>query len=100
MKKRMISMLLAVCLILSMTAMTTACSNSKAANSSASTTKSFTDSAGRTVELPSDIARIVPSGSLAQMALFALAPDIIGESSSIRIRSLILTRERKIPIWT
>lgn len=75
MKKRIISLLLAVCLVLSMTAMTTACSNSKASDSSSSKTTSFTDSAGRTVELPSDITRIVPSGSLAQMALFALAPD-------------------------
>jgi len=75
MKKRIISMLLAACLILSMTAMTTGCSTSKASNSSASATTSFTDSAGRTVEVPTNITRIVPSGSLAQMALFALAPD-------------------------
>lgn len=74
MKKRIISMLLAVCLILSMTAMTTACSDSKAAENENATT-SFTDTTGRTVELPTDITRIVPSGSLAQMALFALAPD-------------------------
>ncbi len=38
-------------------------------------TVSFTDSAGRTVEIPADITAIVPSGPLAQMVLFALAPD-------------------------
>lgn len=36
---------------------------------------SFTDSAGRTVEIPADISRIAPSGPLAQMVLFALAPE-------------------------
>lgn len=36
---------------------------------------SFTDSAGRAVELPADIERIAPSGPLAQMVLFALAPE-------------------------
>ena len=38
-------------------------------------TYTFTDSAGRTVELPKQIDRIAPSGGLAQMALFAIAPD-------------------------
>lgn len=38
-------------------------------------TVTFTDSAGRTVEIPADISRIAPSGLLAQMVLFALAPE-------------------------
>ena len=38
-------------------------------------TVSFTDSAGRVVELPANIERIAPSGPLAQMVLFALAPE-------------------------
>jgi iron complex transport system substrate-binding protein len=37
----------------------------------------FTDSAGRTVELPAKITRIAPSGSLAQMFLLAIAPDLL-----------------------
>ena len=41
----------------------------------AADTVSFTDSCGRTVELPAAISRIAPSGPLAQMVLFALAPD-------------------------
>ena len=42
----------------------------------------FTDSAGRPVELPGKITRIVPSGSLAQMFLLAIAPDMICAVSS------------------
>ena len=38
-------------------------------------TRSFTDSCGRTVEIPADISRIAPSGPMAQIVLFALAPD-------------------------
>lgn len=41
----------------------------------AAETISFTDSAGRMVEIPADITRIAPSGPLAQMVLFALAPE-------------------------
>lgn len=44
----------------------------------------FTDSAGRTVELPRVIDRIAPSGPLAQMVLLSLAPErFVGLSSAI-----------------
>lgn len=36
----------------------------------------FTDSAGRQVEVPANITRFAPSGTLAQIVLFALAPDM------------------------
>ncbi len=36
---------------------------------------SFTDSAGRKVRVPASIERLAPSGSLAQIMLFALAPE-------------------------
>lgn len=39
-------------------------------------TISFTDDCGRTVEIPADISRIVPSGGLAQIAVFAIAPEM------------------------
>ena len=42
----------------------------------------FTDSLGRTVDLPERIERIVPSGNLAQMVLYSLAPDRIAGWSS------------------
>ncbi|NLL39911.1 MAG: ABC transporter substrate-binding protein [Clostridiales bacterium] len=37
----------------------------------------FTDSTGRQVEVPGKIARIAASGSMAQIVLFALAPDML-----------------------
>ncbi len=40
-------------------------------------TVSFTDDCGRVVEIPADISRIVPTGPLSQMVLFALAPDML-----------------------
>lgn len=38
---------------------------------------SFTDSAGRTVELPAEITKVAPSGAFAQMLILALAPDLM-----------------------
>ena len=38
-------------------------------------TRSFTDSVGRTVELPKDLEKVAVSGPLAQIVLFALCPD-------------------------
>lgn len=40
-----------------------------------SETRIFTDSVGREVEIPVNIDRLAPSGSFAQIVLFALAPD-------------------------
>lgn len=37
----------------------------------------FTDSLGRTVELPERIERIVPSGNLSQMVLYSIAPEML-----------------------
>ena len=39
-------------------------------------TVTVTDDCGRTVEIPGEITRIVPTGGLAQIALFALVPDL------------------------
>lgn len=38
---------------------------------------SFTDSAGRTVEVPYNLTKISPSGQLSQMFLMAIAPDLL-----------------------
>lgn len=47
------------------------------------TTKTFTDSVGRNVEVPANIEKIAISGPLAQIVLFALAPDkLVGVSSA------------------
>ena len=45
-------------------------------------TKTFTDSVGRTVELPAAIDKVAVSGPLAQIVLFALCPDrLVGIAS-------------------
>jgi len=44
-------------------------------SSPASDTRLFTDSLGRDVEIPADIQKFAPSGSLAQLVLYGLAPD-------------------------
>ena len=65
---------------------------------SASETYLFTDSAGRTVELPKQIDRIAPSGGLAQMALFAIAPDkLVGVSGQWK-DSYVGDQYRDLPI--
>ena len=49
-----------------------------------SATYIFTDSVGREVELPRNVERIAPSGSLAQIVLFSLAPDkLVGFGSHL-----------------
>lgn len=90
MKAKVISMLL----VLSMIFALAACGSSDPAVSSeaqpstevqetvepaaekASATRIFTDDAGREVEVPTKISRIVPSGPLAQIVLFAIAPEM------------------------
>lgn len=54
-----------------------ASSNAGANGQAASTqqTREFTDSAGRTVEVPANIDRIAPSGFTAQQVLLTMAPD-------------------------
>ena len=46
-----------------------------AAQAEAPATRTFTDSVGRTVELPVDLDKVAVSGSLSQIVLFALCPD-------------------------
>jgi iron complex transport system substrate-binding protein len=44
--------------------------------------RSFTDSSGRTLQIPAKITQVAPSGALAQMFLLAIAPDLICAVSS------------------
>jgi iron complex transport system substrate-binding protein len=53
-----------------------------APRASSAQTVPFADSSGRTVEIPAKITRIAPSGSLAQMFLLAIAPDMLCAVSS------------------
>ncbi|MDL2319292.1 ABC transporter substrate-binding protein [Eubacteriales bacterium OttesenSCG-928-A19] len=63
MKRTVFSLILVVALVVVMTP------------AFAEDTRTFVDSAGREVELPVDITRVAPSGAMAQIMLFALAPD-------------------------
>ena len=52
-------------------------------NKETAKTRIFTDSLGREVEGPEEITRVVSSGNLAQIMLFAAAPDsLMGISGS------------------
>lgn len=81
MKKTLLVMLLALCLIFSLAA----CNSTAPADDATTTDQNqdaqvaetfmFTDSVGREVEVPTDVTRIVASGPLAQMVLFSIAPE-------------------------
>jgi len=66
--KRILILLLAALMLLS-----TACAAAKAPQ--ALETRTFTDSVGRTVEVPYTLDKVAVSGPLAQIVLFALCPD-------------------------
>ncbi len=53
----------------------TASGGDKAQEAQASETREFTDSLGRTVEIPAEIEAIAPSGYLAQQVLMTVAPE-------------------------
>lgn len=59
------------------------CLCSCAAAPKADAVKQFTDSAGRTVDIPEKIERVAPSGSVAQMMLATLAPELLVGVSSM-----------------
>lgn len=72
--KRMAAFLLAVMMLF----VSTACGNGgtkKVEQDENVPTRIFTDSLGREVEVPVEITRVVPSGTLAQIFLYAVAPD-------------------------
>ena len=97
MKKRIVSLILALAMVLSLTAcaankdagketaapsQTTASEEKNEGNSEvAPTTIQFTDDSGRQVEIPAQITRIMTTGPISQQILFALAPDMLVGSS-------------------
>ena len=91
--KNLLSLLLALAMMLSLVAcgaaqpeatdeptdaavVTEAPTEASAETEAAPTTVVFTDDLGREVELPATIERIVPTGPLAQIVLYAIAPDM------------------------
>ena len=76
--------MVAALLILSLLVGLTGCASGTAPQRTTGETITFTDSCGRTVELPAEITAIVPSGSLAQMVLLSLCPELlVGLSSNL-----------------
>ena len=83
MKKRFLSLLLALALLLSLSA----CASKKAVSSPASETEApaahiFTDDCGREIAIPNEITAVVPSGPVSQLVLFAIAPDLLAGLAS------------------
>lgn len=80
MKKRIISLMLALAMIISITGCSNTDKSEQEPNNNTETVLRedyiFTDGVGRKVEVPGEITRFVPSGPLAQMALFAIAPEM------------------------
>ena len=77
--KRTICLLLLAALVLSLS---TGCAVKSAAAPEGETV-SFTDSCGRTVELPASVTRVVPSGAVAAMILATIAPeDLVSVSAT------------------
>ena len=72
--KKLISLLLALAVILSLTA----CGGPVPApeGSDSAKTVMFTDDLGRDVEIPAEISRIVATGPVAQVILYSIAPDL------------------------
>ena len=79
MRRKKISVIaLVVCLSFIMV-LAVGCGNDASGDSTSTEpeTVNFTDSAGREVEVSAKITRIVPSGPMAQIVLFSLAPDLL-----------------------
>ncbi len=68
--KKFLALLLALVMVLSLAAC-----GSKTPSADPTATRLFTDSAGRTVEVPAQIDKVALSGPLAQIVLFSLCPD-------------------------
>ncbi len=84
-KYRIISLFLALSMLFSTAACSQTDSDPSSVAEAAAETRIFSDDCGRDVEIPAKIERIVPSGSLAQIILMAIAPDMfVGVASSFQ----------------
>ena len=76
--KKWLAMLLAVVMVLSLAAC-----GAQSSPQTDDTTRVFTDSVGREVEVPAQIDKVALSGPMAQIVLFALCPDkLVGVSNA------------------
>jgi len=87
-----------MCLALGLSGMLAGCGSKPAQNGDTAAdqeTRSFTDSLGRTVEVPVKIERIAPSGSTAQQVLLTMAPQLmVGLAQSLYDSQLKYVDER------
>ena len=74
--KKLLSLILVFSLLLSLAACGSQPAAPDATNPQNADTVIFTDDCGREVEVPAEISRIVASGPLAQIILYAIAPDM------------------------
>lgn len=79
MTKKLLCLFLALAVIVSLSA----CAGAPVSSSGDSgNVRTYTDDCGREVVIPAEIRRIVPSGPLAQIVLFSLAPEMLVGLSS------------------
>lgn len=100
MKRKLLSLLLVLALCIT-SLVGCSSSNNEKEKDSAKTIK-FTDSVGREVEIPKNITKIAPSGNLAQIVLFSVAPDkLVGLSGewSKDSKDYINEKYTKLPIF-
>ncbi len=77
--------LIAILLTLSLMLGFTACASGKTQEAPGGETRIFIDDAGRSVELPEEISRIVPSAAMSQIILQTLAPEMfVGLASDLQ----------------
>ena len=74
--KKMLSVLLAIMMIATL-ALTGCGQNNDPTPDPAPATLTFTDSLGREVTLPANLSKIAISGPLAQIVVFAIAPEMM-----------------------
>ena len=62
-------------------------------------TRSFTDSVGRTVELPAEISKVAVTGTMAQIVVFSLAPDrMVGLSGEWEAPEYFAEQYQNLPV--
>lgn len=77
-------------------------SSASSSSAAASGTVSFTDSAGRTVEVPADIERVAITGPISQMCMLTLAPEkMVGLSNELSAteKKYVGTEVASLPVY-
>ncbi len=97
MKKRSIALLLALGMLIGLTA----CAESNTETAEVPT-RLYTDDCGREVELPAEISAVVASGPLSQIVLYAIAPEMLvglADKWSDAARGIVPDEYFKLPFF-